>query len=260
MTGRSCWPAWALPILAAAVGLAEDLRGIPTRTRAALQVVVGLAGAIAIVAASGDGYLWIPLGTVAIAVYINAANFMDGIDGMSGLHGIVVGSIYAAIGAIVGAPWLVAGGAMLAAAFLGFLPWNVLRGPMFLGDVGSYLLGAAVAGLAFSGFVAGVSPVALVAPVTLYLADTGTTVVRRIRQGEPWLEAHRSHVYQRLTDRGLNHLQVATLVALGSLLTGSFGLLALAGSAPMTALAIAMILLIATIYLRSVRIGTAPAD
>ena len=65
---------------------------------------------------------------VAIAVYINAANFMDGVDGMSGLHGFVVGLTYATIGAMVGAPWLVAGGAMLAAAFLGFLPWNVLHG------------------------------------------------------------------------------------------------------------------------------------
>ena len=46
---------------------------------------------------------------------------------------------------------------MLAAAFLGFLPWNVLRGRMFLGDVGSYLLGAMVASLAFAAFVDGVT-------------------------------------------------------------------------------------------------------
>ena len=122
---------------------------------------------------------------------------------------------------------------------------------MFLGDVGSYLLGAGIAALAFGAFIEGVNPVALVAPVSLYLADTGTTVVRRIRQGEPWLEAHRSHVYQRLTDRGFTHLQVATIVALGSLLAGAFGLLSLAGSAPLTAIAVSMILVIAVAYLRS---------
>ena len=122
---------------------------------------------------------------------------------------------------------------------------------MFLGDVGSYLLGALVAALAFAAFVDGVSPVALTAPVTLYLADTGVTILRRIRRGEPWLEAHRSHIYQRLTDRGLSHLQVASIVAIGSLAAGLAGLLSVEGSVPMTALSVALIALIAIAYVRS---------
>ena len=74
------------------IGLVEDVRGIPTRRRAFLQAGVGLTGATAIVAVSGAPSIWILLGAVAIAVYINAANFMDGIDGMSGMHGVVVGA------------------------------------------------------------------------------------------------------------------------------------------------------------------------
>lgn len=241
----------ATAVVAATIGLIEDVRGIPTGRRALLQAGVGVVGAVAIVAVSNDLYVLIPLGAVAIAVYINAANFMDGVDGMSGLHGVVVGTMYATIGLLVGAEWLVAGGAMLAAAFLGFLPWNVLRGRMFLGDVGSYLLGALVAALAFAALVDGVSPVALTAPVTLYLADTGVTILRRIRRGEPWLEAHRSHTYQRLTDRGLSHLQVASIVAIGSLAAGLAGLMSVEGSAPMTALSVALIALIAIAYVRS---------
>ena len=212
-------------VAAAGIGLFEDVRGIPTRNRALLQLGVGLAGAVAISAATDDQFVWVPLGALAIAVYVNAANFMDGVDGISGLHGVVVGTIYAVIGAMVGAEWLVAGGAMLAAAFLGFLPWNVLHGQMFLGDVGSYLLGSLVAALAFAAFVNGISAVALTGPVTLYLVDTGTTILRRVRRGEPWFEAHRTHIYQRLTDRGLTHLQVASIVALGSLVAGLAGLL-----------------------------------
>lgn len=244
----------AVATLAATVGLVEDIRGIPTRRRAGLQAGVGLAGATAIVVVADQPLAWIPLGALAIAVYINAANFMDGIDGISGLHGVVVGTVYAVIGLMVGADWLVAGGAMLAAAFLGFLPWNVLRGRMFLGDVGSYLLGAMVAALAFAAFVNGANPIALTAPVTLYLVDTGVTIMRRVRDGEPWLEAHRSHMYQRLTDRGLSHIQVATIVAVGSFAAGLAGLLSVDGSIPMSAISVVLIGLIAGTYVRSARV------
>lgn len=242
--------------LASLVGLVEDVRGIPTRERAILQLAVGLIGAAAIVVATGTAVWWIPLGALAIAVYINAANFMDGVDGISGLHGLVVGVVYALIGQLTDTSWLVLGGSLLAVAFLGFLPWNVIKGRMFLGDVGSYLLGALVTALAFGAFVEGISPVALTAPVVIYLADTGTTLIGRIRRGESWFEAHRSHVYQRLTDRGLTHLQVAALVALLSLVSGLIGLLAIDGSAPRAAISIALIAGLAIAYVRSA--GPAP--
>ena len=241
----------ATAIVAAAIGLIEDVRGIPTRRRFMLQLAVGLGGAIAIAATVTDGYAWIPLGALAIAVYINAANFMDGVDGMSGLHGVVVGVSFTLIGIVTGQDWLSIGGLLLAAAFLGFLPWNVLRGRMFLGDTGSYLLGALVSGLAFAAFLNGISPIALAAPVSLYLADTGFTIFRRMRAGEPWLEAHRSHVYQRLTDKGLSHVQVASLVAAGSLLAGLAGLLSLSGSLPLSAVSVLLIAAIVAVYLRS---------
>jgi UDP-N-acetylmuramyl pentapeptide phosphotransferase/UDP-N-acetylglucosamine-1-phosphate transferase len=248
----------ATAIVAATIGLTEDVWGIPIRIRAVLQVGAGCGGAAAIAAVTGDGYTWIPLGALAIAVYINAANFMDGIDGISGLHGIVVGMTYASVGALVGDEWLIAGGALLAVAFAGFLPWNVIRGRMFLGDTGSYLLGAFVGGLAFAGLIHGISPIALAAPVALYLADTGTTIYRRIRQGEPWSRAHRSHIYQRLTDRGFTHRQVATFVGGGSLLTGLAGLLSIGGSAPLAALSVALIAVVVAVYVRSVRPSAEP--
>lgn len=257
------WPSLltclATAIVAACIGLVEDVRGIPARNRAVLQISLGLAGAAGIVAVGGASFVGIPLGALAVAAYVNAANFMDGIDGISGLHGVVVGAIYGAIGILVGADWLAVGGALLAAAFLGFLPWNLRRGRMFLGDVGSYLLGALVAALAFAAFVDGINPVALTAPVALYLADTGSTLLRRIRRGEPWFEAHRSHVYQRLTDRGLTHLQVASIVAAGSLLTGFVGLLSIPGSAPMTALSVGLIAIISGLYVRSAAPATGAA-
>ena len=146
---------------------------------------------------------------MAIAAYINIANFMDGINGISSFHGILAGAAYAVAGVLAGQPWLTAGGAVLAMAFLGFLPWNLSRGSVFLGDVGSYLLGASVAALAVAGFLSGVYVEYVLSPILVYLADTGYTLLRRIKAGERWYASHREHVYQRLTDVGFSHLQSA---------------------------------------------------
>jgi UDP-N-acetylmuramyl pentapeptide phosphotransferase/UDP-N-acetylglucosamine-1-phosphate transferase len=259
---RGPWPALlaciAMATAASLIGLAEDIWGIPTRTRLVLQLGIGCGGAAAIALAIGDGYVWIPLGALAMAAYINATNFMDGIDGISGMHAVVVGTTYTSIGVLVGNELLTVGGALLALAFLGFLPWNVLRGRMFLGDVGSYLLGSFVAGLGFAALIHGVNPIALAAPVALYLFDTGTTIYRRIRRGEPWLEAHRSHIYQRLTDQGHTHLQVAALVASGSLVAGAAGMLSLIQSTPLSVLSMTLIAVIVGAYARLGRPSAEP--
>ena len=53
------------------------------------------------------------------------------------------------------------------------------------------------------------------APLTLYLVDTGVVIVKRALRGESLFEAHREHVYQRLTSEvGLPHLTVAIVMAL----------------------------------------------
>ena len=66
---------------------------------------------------------------------------------------------------------------------------------MFLGDVGSDLPGASIAGMAVASFVAGVPLLASISPLWIYLCDTGFTLAARVSRGEKWYEAHRSHVY-----------------------------------------------------------------
>jgi UDP-N-acetylmuramyl pentapeptide phosphotransferase/UDP-N-acetylglucosamine-1-phosphate transferase len=210
-------------VAAAAVGWAEDLRGLRIASRAGLQLAVGFAGTLAIILATGKGLWWLPLGMVAVAAYINVANFMDGINGISGLHAVAVGVLYAAAGAASGHGWLVVAGVLLAAAFAGFLPWNLLRGSMFMGDVGSYLLGAGISFTAVAAFLAQLPLEYVFSPVLVYLADTFATLVRRTLQGKRWYASHREHVYQRLTDNGLGHLEVSLVVTAASVLTGLAG-------------------------------------
>lgn len=235
----------------AVVGWIEDLRGMSIRGRAAAQLGIGAAGSALLIMLTGQSFWWLPLAAVAIAAYVNIANFMDGVNGISGLHGVTAGGAYAVAGILAEQPWLTAGGAVLAMSFLGFLPWNLGRGSVFLGDVGSYLLGASVAALAVAGFLGGVYVEYVLSPILVYAADTGYTLLRRIKAGERWYASHREHVYQRLTDVGFTHLQSAATVTACTAVVIMLGFVGATAPLPGVALCVAASLLVLGLYLAS---------
>jgi len=203
-------------VILAAVGFADDHGGLSVIPRLGAQIAVG-----AVMGYSVGGGWWFLVAVLAVPVSVNGINFMDGINGITslnvglwGLTAVVVGSTHN-IGA------LAVIGAVVAGATLGFLPWNAPVAKLFLGDVGSYLLG----GLVSAGILLGVAqgaPIALVvAPLSLYVVDTGTVLVKRLMKGEPLLEAHRDHVYQRLVSHAeMSHIMVAGFtVALALVIT-----------------------------------------
>lgn len=207
--------AFGASILVACIGLVEDLWGLSIRTRMIGQVAVGIGLGVAAGAATDTRCWMVPIVALGFAGYVNAANFMDGVDSISGLHGVVAGSYFSVLGGVAGYPWLQVVGVVCAAAFAGFLPWNLIpQLRVFLGDVGSYLLGGLVASCAVLAVFAGLSMLLAVAPLLTYVADTTFTLTCRALRGEPLTEAHRSHVYQRLTVRGWSHLASGALVAL----------------------------------------------
>jgi UDP-GlcNAc:undecaprenyl-phosphate/decaprenyl-phosphate GlcNAc-1-phosphate transferase len=212
------------------LGLLDDLRGLPTSLRLGLQ----LAGASA-VAALLVARLSLPAvavimaalaGTAWVVGFVNAFNFMDGVNGISGAHALIGGVAYACLAGWRRDGFGVAAGLSLAVGACAFLPWNAVRARVFLGDVGSYSIGAALAVLAVRLVSLGVPVEAVAGPVALYLADVAWTLQRRIRCGERWLEAHRTHVYQRWCDNGWSHQEVTVLT---SALTVLLCLLGVAG-------------------------------
>jgi UDP-GlcNAc:undecaprenyl-phosphate GlcNAc-1-phosphate transferase len=214
------------------LGFADDLRGLPAKRRLLLQAAAAAGVAAALIWTTGLP-LAAALGAGAVVAvwivgFVNAFNFMDGVNGISGAHAVLGGVAYACLGAWGHNVFLIAVGAAVAAGALAFLPWNAVRARVFLGDAGSYGLGAALAILAASAVIAGVPIEAAAGPVALYLADTAWTLQRRIRSGESWLEPHRTHTYQRLCDAGWSHQRVT--MATGAV-TASLSLL---GAASLT--------------------------
>jgi UDP-N-acetylmuramyl pentapeptide phosphotransferase/UDP-N-acetylglucosamine-1-phosphate transferase len=218
-------------LAASTLGWIEDFRGVSVRTRAAVQLSIGIAGASSIVVSTGGTWWFVPLFGIAIAAYINVANFMDGINGISGFHGLVVGIFYAVLGTYTGIIWLTLAGSLLAVAFGGFLPWNFVKGGIFLGDVGSYLLGGGIGITAVAAIASGAPVIAVLSPVAIYAADSGMTLAKRVIRGEKWFEAHKSHVYQRLEAHGLSHIQRTTIVAGAGATTATLGILSV-GNGP----------------------------
>ena len=215
-----------------AIGFADDLRGLPVRRRLLLQGAGAAAVAFLLIARTGLPPAAKAAAAVVVAVwvigFVNAFNFMDGVNGISAAHALIGGAAYACLGAWRQDTFLVAVGAAVAVGALAFLPWNAVRARVFLGDVGSYGLGAALAVLAACAVLGGVPVEAALGPVALYLADTAWTLQRRIRCGESWLEPHRTHTYQRLCDAGWSHQRVT--LATGTV-TSSLSLL---GAASLT--------------------------
>lgn len=238
-------------VLAAAltslVGFAEDIKGLPIAVRAGAHLTVGATLAYCI-SEPHARFLAIAGMALFFAANVNFTNFMDGINGISSLNALVVGGTFAYIGATAELPWLTLVGMFLASAYVAFLPWNLIPPHIFLGDAGSYLLGAMTAGTALAATASGVHYLAALAPLTLYWSDTLATLFRRTISGEPILRPHRTHTYQRLTTSGLSHTAAAITVATFTAASAAVGVTASRDTIPQTA-AIPLLIALSFMYL-----------
>ncbi len=223
------------------LGFAEDLRGLPPGRRLIWQAVGGAMVAIVLVSGLAEPtvkvLLLAVLGMAWITGFVNAFNFMDGVNGISGAHALIAGVVYADLGWWRHDGFMVPVGAAVAVSALAFLPWNAGRARVFLGDAGSYALGAALATLAAYAVLAGIPVEAALGPLALYLADTAWTLQRRIRAGERWLEPHRTHIYQKWCDVGWSHQRVTVTAAATTVLLSVLGAASLAGDPALRAAA-----------------------
>ncbi|MBT4610061.1 MAG: glycosyltransferase family 4 protein [Gemmatimonadetes bacterium] len=152
--------------------------------------------------------------------WMNVFNFMDGIDAISGSQAITAGVSLAAVLSVSAAD-LLSLPLLVAAATGGFLIFNLPPARIFMGDVGSAFLGFCFAAIMLRAMAAGIPAYVVVLPVAGYLYDSMLTIARRACRGENILRAHRQHLYQRLSQRGWTHGQIAMAVALIGTLLGS---------------------------------------
>lgn len=228
--------------MVAGIGWLDDHRPLPAWLRLIVHLGAATALGIALVGMPHSFLQWVVVAasTIAVAGLVNAWNFMDGIDGIAASQAALVpvillaGSAFAG-GWLTGAWWYL--GWLLLAAVLGFLPFNIPRARIFLGDVGSGALGFAVAALLLRAVVAGRLPwlLALTA-ISAFLVDAGMTLLSRIVAGKPWWRPHREHLYQWLVRSGYTHLQVTRWYGLWTLAAGAIAIASAQGGPTVSAL------------------------
>ncbi len=210
--------------LFAALGFADDVFDLSE----GIKFVIFVALCLAMVWAAGPverfgvalDWAWVLpfwLGVLGSALFVfvvvNAANFMDGSDGMLvavigpaaaglGVAGLVAGSLSTSIV-----------GVALASACLAFAVFNRPRAMAFAGDVGALGAGAAYAGASLAMAGQGFSGSLWLAPmfVLVFLADVLLTLLRRAVTGRLKLTAHSEHAYQRLIRKGWSHGRLALI-------------------------------------------------
>ncbi len=215
--------------LVALVGWIDDHRGLRASLRflahCLATLLLGLPGMFLLLPDLLANPAW-PLIGMAIAVAgvgvvwsINLHNFMDGINGLLSMQVLFVfialASICAASDHIAEAQLL----GLFAAATLGFLPFNFPQARVFMGDVGSGVLGLLVA-VAVGVQIAAV-PAALACGLiacSAFVVDSSATLLSRMLSGRRWYSAHREHLYQWLVRSGFSHIQVTALYTLWNVL------------------------------------------
>jgi len=196
--------------LLSVVSYFDDLYELSPKLRLLVQAGVSVAGLYALGGLEQiDFGFWMienPLITNVLAFlgimwFINLYNFLDGIDGYAGSEAIFL--------AIAG--WLLFGGdhfLILVASVAGFLVWNWHRAKIFMGDVGSTLLGYTVAIFALYYQNSGFSIFIWIILFGLFWFDATLTLIRRYKNHEKLSQAHRKHAYQRLVQSGILHDRV----------------------------------------------------
>jgi len=206
----------------ALIGWVDDRRGLPATVRAGVH----LAAAVWAVWCLGGfpfldvgvrvaplGWMGGVLAVFGIAWLTNLYNFMDGIDGLAAGEAVSVGLVAGGLLMASGADGLALAALSLAAAAGGFLVFNWPPAKIFMGDVGSGLLGYAFGVLAMASERAGAVPLIVwMMLLAVFIVDATATLVRRIVNGERWFEAHRSHAYQRAVQTGYSHRDVTVAV------------------------------------------------
>jgi Fuc2NAc and GlcNAc transferase len=205
-------------VLVAAIGWADDRHGIGAGTRLAVHFTAAawalwwLGGFPTVDTPVGTIYLGVPGGILALFAVvwaINCYNFMDGIDGLAAGEATVVGLLGWPLLTLAGGEELSLVPLVIAAASAGFLAWNRPPARIFMGDVGSGLLGFLFGALAIASERAGHLPaLAWVLLLGVFAVDASVTLLRRAARGERWYQAHRSHAYQRAVQSGWSHARV----------------------------------------------------
>jgi UDP-N-acetylmuramyl pentapeptide phosphotransferase/UDP-N-acetylglucosamine-1-phosphate transferase len=252
-------------LLLAWLGWQDDISSLSSRMRFAVQamaVTLAMLGlgyfksvTIPLFGELQLGWVGIPVTFFWILGFINAYNFMDGLDGFAGGVALAAGLGWTILSSTFGglenplAFWIALS---IAASSLGFLGHNWPPARIFMGDVASTFLGFSFAVLPLLSVHRGGDLLMFgTAILWTFIMDAGLTFLRRLAKRENVFAAHRTHLYQRLAGSGVRPAIVSALFILLTLLGAGLSIVWARGVhsiAPLIIIGLPVIWIILSIY------------
>ena len=214
-------------IIISVLGLFDDKGGLSKRIRFLVQfctafiILIFVQGLdwfyIPAIIEWNVGLFGIPLGLLWMVGVTNIYNFLDGVNGIATLQGIVSALAWCAFGWMLNEPLLIIANIILCGTLFAFLRYNWTPAKIFMGDAGSVFLGLWFSAMPFwaaslqHSFTIGHTIWFGAILLWPFLFDGSFTIFKRYRNGENIMDAHRSHMYQRLHIAGWSHQKVSSL-------------------------------------------------
>lgn len=200
------------------ISFRDDIKEVSIGIRLASHIMIATLGAF-VVLQNGSIFMnylpyWLEfcLITIVIAGFINLFNFMDGIDGMTGMESIFL-SLSLALGFYLTGVQesYIYISLLLAGCVAGFLKHNWHPAKLFMGDAGSISIGFIIGTLLCIWAAKGYQAQALILPM-YYFADAGVVVLMRVIRLEKFWLPHTKHFFQIAVRSGFTHTQVVLKV------------------------------------------------
>jgi UDP-GlcNAc:undecaprenyl-phosphate GlcNAc-1-phosphate transferase len=169
---------------------------------------------------------------------INAFNFVDSMDGLALGVAAIASAFFVLVTIDSLQPSLAALSVALLGSTIGVFYFNASPAKTFIGDSGSQLLGALLAGLGVA-----YRPIGLDKAVTWFtpilvlgipIFNMVLVVASRILRGEKIYTAHKDHVSHRLVHLGLDRTRTVLVIQLAAIVLGLVAFIAMDGT-PLTA-------------------------
>ena len=145
----------------------------------------------------------------------NAVNLSDGLDGLAAGNCLLSIAALAVLSWQVGDQGYLVIALSLAGGIVGFLRFNTHPASIFMGDLGSQVIGFTAASLTVIIIASGTLPVSPMVPVLLFglpILDTIMVMGVRAYKGNSLFKADRNHLHHQLLDLGFRHYEVVTIL------------------------------------------------
>ncbi len=212
--------------------------GMRARVKLGFQLIIALAAAVLLYWLVNDrhgwiavptvpvlldiGLLYIPVAVILITGSANAVNLTDGLDGLAGLISATAFVAYGIIAFLQDQQFLVVFSFIVIGATFGFLWYNAKPAQMFMGDVGSQALGAALGVLALMTNQWLIFPIIIAIPVATELSSTLQVLYFRATGGKRLFKMAPLHHHFELI--GWSETQIVQRWWLIAMLTAMIGI------------------------------------